>query len=207
MNADFLSLSRDCFCNFQFNVKECSIQGIFKTSDVVKNDPDSLACAADKVDVMIEQMIRFPIPAEELNRFRSDLPAIKPKRPYAFIFGHGLWNDLDLQATLDWLDTILETTLDAAPWLSPSSAKNDGKVGKERKGRKHERKRETGFWPRLFMTPNAAGKEKPDQWIVSQGNKALMVFEESVKVEVGRRGVEHLGMWNMSVQSNKFDGV
>ena len=68
-------------------------------------------------------------------------------------------------------------------------------------------KRQGGFWPRLFLTPNAAGKEKPDDWIVSQGNKALMIFEESVAVEVGRRGVEHLGTWNMSVQSNKFDGV
>lgn len=57
------------------------------------------------------------------------------------------------------------------------------------------------------MTPNAAGKEKPDEWIVSQGNKALMIFEEAVGAEVKRRGVEHVGTWNMSIQSNKFDGV
>jgi len=59
----------------------------------------------------------------------------------------------------------------------------------------------------LLLTPNAAGKEKPDEWLVSQGNKALTIFEESVKEEVGRRGVEHLGTYNMSIQSNKFDGV
>ena len=63
------------------------------------------------------------------------------------------------------------------------------------------------FWPRLILTPNAAGKAKPDEWLVTQGNKALMIFEESVAIEAGRRGVEHLGTWNMSVQSNKFDGV
>ena len=34
-----------------------------------------------------------------------------------------------------------------------------------------------------------------------------MIFEEAVGVEAGRRGVEHLGTWNMSIQSNKFDGV
>ena len=34
-----------------------------------------------------------------------------------------------------------------------------------------------------------------------------MVFEESVKQEAEKRGVEHLGTWNMSIQSNKFDGV
>jgi len=34
-----------------------------------------------------------------------------------------------------------------------------------------------------------------------------MIFEESVAAELGRRGVEHLGTYNMSVQSNKYDGV
>ena len=146
-------------------------------------------------------MIRFPIPAEELTRFRTLLPSTKPKSPYAFVFGHGLWNDLDLQATLDWLDTILETSISAAPWLQPdfaSSSANRKSQGK---------RRESGFWPRLFLTPNAAGKEKPDEWLVSQGNKALMIFEEAVGIEVGRRGVDHLGTWNMSIQSNMFDGV
>lgn len=131
-------------------------------------------------------MIRFPIAPEELARFHGLLGNAKPAKPYAFIFGHGLWNDLDLQATLDWLDTVLETTTSQLPYLGAGKG---------------------AFWPRLFMTPNAAGKEKPDEWIVSQGNKALMIFEEAVAVEVGRRGVEHLGTWNMSIQSNKFDGV
>ncbi len=80
--------------------------------------------------------------------------------------------------------------------------------GKQKEEHHHrERKRETGFFPRLFLTPNAAGKEKADEYLVSQGNKALMIFEEAVRVEVGRRGVEHLGTWNASVQGNKFDGV
>ncbi|MCJ1268737.1 hypothetical protein MMC22_008625 [Lobaria immixta] len=189
---------RDCFCNHQFNIKACSVQGIFKTSDVFKNDPSSLACPANTVDVMIEQMIRFPVPAEEINRLRDDVPSTKPSRPYAFIFGHGLWNDLDLQATLDWLDQVLDAIISKAAWVS-SSASSPSQNG----GKQHN----TAFWPRLFLTPNAAGKEKPDEWLVSQGNKALMIFEEAVGIEVKRRGVEHLGTWNMSIQSNKFDGV
>lgn len=141
-------------------------------------------------------MTRFPIPAEEIDRFRDLLPATKPSRPYAFVFGHGLWNDLDLQATLDWLDLILDTAVAKAPWLSSSSSHGP-----------RDKKAVGSFWPRLFLTPNAAGKAKPDDWIVSQGNKALMIFEESVSAEAKRRGVEHLGTWNMSIQSNKFDGV
>lgn len=147
-------------------------------------------------------MIRFPIPAEELDRLRTLLPATKPTRPYAFVFGHGLWNDLDVQATLDWLDSILDTMLSQSPWLSPTSQSSTSSSTGHR-----ERKREAGFWPRLFMTPNACGRQKPDEWIMSQGNKALMIFEESVGVEVKRRGLEHLGTWNATIQSNKFDGV
>ncbi|KAI4104340.1 MAG: hypothetical protein L6R37_003337 [Teloschistes peruensis] len=217
---------QDCFCNYQFNVKSCSVQGIFKTSDVAKNDPESLACPADKIDVIraaidhlvqVEQMIRFPIPNDELDRLRGLLPSKKPARPYAFIYGHGLWNNLDLQATLDWLDTLLDTSIQAAPWLSSTSHSRPKSRSKSKgsraaaiaaaKGERDKNSNGKGFWPRLFMTPNAAGKEKPDEWVVSQGNKALMIFEESVAVEVGRRGVEHLGTWNMSIQSNKFDGV
>ncbi|KAL9006676.1 MAG: hypothetical protein Q9188_000550 [Gyalolechia gomerana] len=206
---------QDCFCNYQFNVKACSVQGIFKTADVVKNDPESLACPANTIDVIIEMMIRFPIPSDELDRLRALIPAKKPERPYAFVFGHGLWNDLDLQATLDWLDTLLDVSKQHAPWLASSSnskpstspTRTKGSAARAAAAAKRERKHGSGFWPRLFLTPNAAGKEKPDEWIISQGNKALMVFEEAVGTEVNRRGVEHLGTWNMSIQSNKFDGV
>lgn len=159
-------------------------------------------------------MIRFPIPSDELDRLRALLPPKKPDRPYAFIFGHGLWNDLDLQATLDWLDQLLDVSKEHAPWLASSGIKSSTPVTRPKDraaavaaAAKRERKHDSGFWPRLFLTPNAAGKEKPDEWIVSQGNKALMVFEEAVGMEVRRRGVEHIGTWNMSIQSNKFDGV
>ena len=169
---------------------------------------------------VVEQMIRFPIAPEELSRLRDLLPSSKPSRPYAFIFGHGLWNDLDLQATLDWLDLIMDTTISSAPWLQSdytysNSVNSVGHLAskRSRKGAQASTrvsspgKRHNGFWPRLFLTPNAAGQAKPDEWLVSQGNKALAIFEESVKEEVGRRGVEHLGTYNMSIQSNKFDGV
>jgi hypothetical protein len=130
-------------------------------------------------------MLKFPLDPTEVDRFKALLSPTKPRKPYAFIFGHGLWNDLDLQATVNWLDGIFSHTLSAAPYLSEKGA----------------------IWPRLFITPNAAGPLKPDQWIVTQGDKALQIFEESVREEARERGVEHLGTWNMSIQANKFDGV
>jgi hypothetical protein len=180
-----LYYSKECFCNQQFDVKECSLQGIYKTSDVESNDPDSLACGSGKIDLVIEMMLKFPLDPTEVDRFKALLSPTKPSKPYAFIFGHGLWNDLDLQATVSWLDGINSHTLAIAPYLAAKGA----------------------IWPRLFITPNAAGPLKPDQWIVTQGDKALQIFEGSVREEARERGVEHLGTWNMSIQANKFDGV
>ncbi|CAG8957275.1 hypothetical protein HYFRA_00010698 [Hymenoscyphus fraxineus] len=140
---------KQCFCNEQFDVKACSVQGIYSTDDVLKNDPLSLSCS-NKINLI------------------------------TFILGHGLWNNLELQKTVSWLDAVL-SIIRAEP-SSPSPAC-------------------------LFLTPSAAGREKPDEWIVSQGNKALVLFEEATGIEAGKRGVEHLGTWNMSIQARKYDGV
>ncbi|PQE21994.1 hypothetical protein CJF30_00009994 [Rutstroemia sp. NJR-2017a BBW] len=170
---------KECFCNEQFDVKACSVQGIYKTADVVDHDPGSVSCGAP-VNVMMEQIVRFPAPDDELIRLREDLLSHPTSKPIAVVFGHGLWSDLDLHRTLNWLDTLI--------------AQIDSTVGRSK-------------WQGMFVTPNAAGKEKPDEWIVSQGNKALMLYEESVGIEVGKRGLDHLGTWNMSIQSRKYDGV
>jgi hypothetical protein len=167
------------------DVKSCSVQGIYTTSSILTHSPTSLSCpSTPPLDLTIELMLRFPLDPVELTRFTALLSPTRPRRPYAFIFGHGLWNDLDLQATLNWLDGINAAAEARAPYL-----------------------KKAGMWPRLIVTPNAAGFKKPDVWVVSQGDKALGIFEESVRVEVGRRGVEHLGTWNMSIQASKYDGV
>lgn len=43
---------KDCFCNHQFDVKTCSVQGIYKTKDVEVNDPESLSCGLGKIDLI-----------------------------------------------------------------------------------------------------------------------------------------------------------
>ena len=129
-------------------------------------------------------MLKIPLDPTEVARFK-DLEPDKPAKLYAFIFGHGLWNDLDLHTTLNWLDGILTYTKEAVPYLGEKGV----------------------LWLRLIVTPNAAGTLKPDQWLQSQGDEALQIFENSVRIEAAKRGVEHLGTWNMSIQSEKFDGV
>jgi hypothetical protein len=144
---------------------------------VLAHDRDSFSCTQPDVDLTIEMMLKFPLDPVEVARFKRLLTPSKPAKPYAFIFGHGLWNDLDSHATLNWLDGILAYTKEAAPYLGEKGA----------------------IWPRLIVTPNAADTLKPD--------KALQIFEHSVRIEAAKRGVEHLGTWNMSIQTEKFDGV
>lgn len=186
---------KECFCNEQFDVKACSMQGIYKTSDVEAHDPGSISCS-NSVNVMseyspsliasslkhtiVEEMVYSSIAVDEISRLRTSLLHHPTSKPIAIIFGHGLWSDLDLPKTTQWLDTLV-TLIDTT-------------IGR-------------GKWKGLFVTPNAAGKEKTDEWIVSQGNKALMLYEEAVGIEARKRGLEHLGTWNMSIQARKYDGV
>ncbi|XMA15209.1 hypothetical protein WAI453_008000 [Rhynchosporium graminicola] len=172
-----LQEKKECFCNEQFDVKACSVQGIYKTQDVMSHDPESVSCS-NTINVIMDQIVRYPVPQDELDRLQEDLVRQSKKR-IAVILGHGLWSNLDLQSSVNWLDGVLSTVRDT--------------LGKD--------------WTGLFITPNAAGKEKPDDWIVTQGNKALMLYEEAMGIIVKERGIDHLGTWNMSIQSNKFDGV
>ncbi|KAH7037237.1 uncharacterized protein B0I36DRAFT_345385 [Microdochium trichocladiopsis] len=134
-------------------------------------------------------IVRYPIPDVELDRLRAALKT-PVHRPRAFILGHGLWNNLNHEESLAWLDTVLETVL-------PSLGRNGAKAGRDSEN----------HWPVLLMTPNAAGERKPDQWLVSQGNKALVLFEERMAAEAAKRRIDHLGTWNMSIQASLYDGV
>lgn len=146
---------------------------------------------------VVEQINKWPIPTDEISRFRALLPSKKPNKPYVFIFGQGLWNDLSLTETLKWVDEIHENSVEVAPWLEPTHGQRMLAAGT----------RSQVFWPRLFVTPNAAGRSKSDEYLKTQGNKKLMEFEEGVRIEGAKRGIEHLGTWNMSIQANKPDGT
>jgi len=99
--------------------------------------------------------------------------------------GHGLWNDLDKDKTFMWYDQIMDATTKHAPYLSEAGA----------------------IFPRLAITPNAAGEKKPDIFIARQGNIALSRFEKIVGGWARARGMDHLGTYNMSIQATNPDGT
>ncbi|KAK9450169.1 uncharacterized protein V1518DRAFT_195262 [Limtongia smithiae] len=175
----------ECFCNSQVNVKSCSLQTIYATKDIVKWDPNSFACDPAKVNVFINLQVRYPQPDEEIARYGEDLDNVPPGRKVAFVYGHGLWNDLDVQATLNFLDRAESVVKQRFPEYS----------------------HDTKTFPRLFITPNAAGPRKQDAFILTQGNKPLMIFENSMYAVLPERNFDVLGTWNMSIQSTSLDGV
>jgi hypothetical protein len=132
-----------------------------------------------------ELIVKHPIPQEEIQRLTSTIGVITSKKPIAFIFGHGLWNNLEIPKTTAWIDEIINAIQLQLPYLTKPNA----------------------IFPRLFVTPSASGKQKPELYEVTQGNRALMLFEDAMRIEAAKRRIEHLGTWNMSIQSNKYDGV
>ncbi|KAI0154171.1 hypothetical protein GGR57DRAFT_492251 [Xylariaceae sp. FL1272] len=180
-----------CFCNDQFDVTECSVQGIFKTADVLENDPGSLACPrlipGWSTDVRMEQMVRYPIEDAERDRLSSAINTTDAK-PKAFVLGHGLWNNLEIAQSKAWLSLVIN--------VIESKLKLRDQCASEHKN-----------MPILLITPNAAGDKKSDQFLVTQGNKALVKFEHAMAREAARRSIDHLGTWNMSIQARLYDGV
>ena len=137
----------------------------------------------------LEQMVRYPIEDVELERLKKAINSDSNSRK-AFILGHGLWNDLELDKSKSWLNTVLNAI--------------DSKLNL----RMHLRRLHLGKnMPVLLMTPNAAGAKKPDEYILTQGNKALVRFEHAMAEEAARQNIDHLGTWNMSIQANLYDGV
>lgn len=147
---------------------------------------DGAALLAKVLTVSTDNAIlKYPIDPWELSVFRGHLSSTKPRKPYAFIISHGLWNDLELDQTHAWLDEVEANIRDSSPWLA----------------------REDAFFPRLFMGPNAAGIRKPEIFLARQGNIALSKFEHAIGPFVRHRGYDFLGTYNATIQSNNPDGT
>jgi len=130
-------------------------------------------------------LLEHPIKQEDIDTYLMFQDERKPHKPVAFIMGHGLWNDLDKDKSFAWYDQILNATVKHSPYLLEPRA----------------------VFPRLALTPNAAGDKKPDIFIARQGNIALTRFEKTVGQWARDRGMDHLGTYNMSIQAYNPDGT
>lgn len=60
--------------------------------------------------------------------------------------------------------------------------------------------------PFLWIGPNAAGHLKPPGQIMSQGNNALWHYTIETEKEAKARELDALGMYNLTLQANSWDG-
>ena len=60
--------------------------------------------------------------------------------------------------------------------------------------------------PFLWVGPNAAGHLKPPGQILSQGNNALWHYTVEMNKEAGSRDLDAVGMYNLTMQANSWDG-
>lgn len=111
------------------------------------------------------------------------IPQEKPDKPFAFVFGHGLWNDLEPLKTKAWVKQIIGGIEEHATYLRD------------------------GQYNRLFLTPSAAGVLKPDIFITRQGNLAVQKFELAMGPWLREQGIPTLGTWNMTIQTDNWDGT
>lgn len=99
--------------------------------------------------------------------------------------GHGLWNDLDVEKTFSWIDQLQDTITNHMEYLHEPGA----------------------LFPRLFVSPSAAGVHKPEIFVARQGNIALSKFEHTVAPWAKLHGIDFLGTYNMTIQATNPDGT
>ena len=60
--------------------------------------------------------------------------------------------------------------------------------------------------PFLWLGPNAAGHLKPPGQILSEGNNAIWHYTTETMKEAKSRELDALGMYNLTLQANSWDG-
>ncbi|KAI9728232.1 MAG: hypothetical protein M1828_004693 [Chrysothrix sp. TS-e1954] len=176
-----------CKCDGQTQLLFCHQADVRNLQDVYDNDPNSIACPSTaKPNIHFQALNKWPLDAEELdNNINMALSGSRPARPYAFIFGHGLWNEMHQWESVAWIDQLQSRVAELRPYYGQSDV----------------------FWPRLFITPNAAGEEKSDSYQLTQGNKAVVKFEKFMRLHAPDRNLDFFGTYNMSVQGTIPDGT
>lgn len=193
----------DCMCEHQFNRHECSQTPVRTYSDALRySDPHNApACGAiasesgDPFDISYHEMQRYPATEADIEGMLSAVKSKEqPGKPMAFIMHHTFWNDVNVTATVAWIDQLTQQLIDSLPYLPRPELSTFYPPG-------------TKGFPRLFVTANAAGVMKNNLYLETQNSNALARFEQSMKQHLVFRQIEMLGMYNMSVQTTSSDGT
>lgn len=102
--------------------------------------------------------------------------------------GHGIWNDLEAETTMNWLEQVEDSMSRTVPdMFAPAT--------------------DPMAYPRMFITPSAQSELKPDAFHSTQNNMRLLRHTREVSQYVKARGYDHLGLYNLTVQASSPDGT
>lgn len=176
----------DCSCNGVFDTSKCTEYSSVGARKIWEEDPASMYCPRGMINGFeYTAWHEYPIEEERIFHFYDYLATAKPGKPVALVYGHGLWNDLEIDKTRAWLEQVRSIVFERAPWMRDPHA----------------------YVPQLFVGPNAAGIRKPEIFLARQGNIALTKFEHAVRPYVNSLGIDFVGTYNATIQTNNPDGT
>lgn len=181
---------QDCHCAAPFGGTPCLFNSAYSSKLVWETDEGSpIKCPYESTaGIEFSTQLGYPLPflgLADMARWLPEDPSTPPRKPHAFIFGHGLHNELNITATKLWLEQLQSTITPRMPYLEQDP---------------HQ-------FLRLFVTPSAAGINKPELYIATQGNPELIQFEKDMGDWLGNEGIDHLGTWNLTAQNTSPDGT
>lgn len=170
-----------CRCSKQYTNPDCNKYFVTSNDEVGASDPESnyrAPYACNRVPHFYLPIAGSPAPDDLKARFGQLLD----KDPHSWK-PVGIIHSLGLSTHFDWP----QATDSMDEWLT--IADNSG--------------RNTPF---MWVGPNAAGHKKAPAKIMQEGNNALWHYTLEMGKEAVRRGVEHLALYNSTLQATSWDG-
>lgn len=175
----------DCTCAGTFHFQHCIWASAFSSSSIWEHDPTSMKCPKESTAIVeFNPQLKYPL-TEGVPDMARELPDKKPTKPHVFVYGHGIWNNLTVEHTQGWIYQLVNSTVKKNPWLQEPGA----------------------VFPKLFVSPTAAGEMKPEEYREVQGNVRIVPFTKAMREWAPSWGAQHLGMFNATLESSSPDGT
>lgn len=180
----------DCHCRGVFHKGECIFWSAIDTEMVLENDPASILCPASEplASTSWVSLLNYPLTQERLDELGTIFKSKIASGREVFVVDHGLWNGLEAETTMAWLEQLDDAMRRHMPaYFEPDL--------------------DPAMFPRLYLTPSAQGENKPEIYTFSQNNNQMLRHITTVKPFVQDLGYEHLGLYNLTVQATTPDGT
>lgn len=132
--------------------------------------------------------LSYPLTDETLSWISQIRNKHNPNGRDVLIATNAVWNDYEPPSSMAWLEQLEGAMAREMPEFFNSNL-------------------QPGLFPRLFITSNAQGEAKPNVFHSFQNNIRLMRHERELALYASRRGYDHLGFYNLTVQASSKDGT